>query len=35
MNIAQQERIALREHTCPRCDAEPGKRAATLGGRLT
>ena len=25
MNIAQQDRIAQREHTCPRCGAEPGK----------
>jgi hypothetical protein len=25
VNIAQQDRIAQREHTCPRCGAEPGK----------
>ena len=25
MNIAQQDRIAQREHACPRCGAEPGK----------
>ena len=25
MNIAQQDRIAQREHTCPHCGAEPGK----------
>jgi hypothetical protein len=25
VNIAQQARIAQREHTCPRCGAEPGK----------
>lgn len=25
MNIAQQDRIAQREYTCPRCGAEPGK----------
>ena len=25
MNIAQQDRIAQREHGCPRCGAEPGK----------
>ena len=24
VNIAQQDRIAQREHTCPRCGAEPG-----------
>jgi hypothetical protein len=26
MNVAQQDRIAQRELTCPRCGAEPGKR---------
>jgi hypothetical protein len=26
VNIAQQDRIAQREHACPRCGAEPGKR---------
>jgi hypothetical protein len=26
MNMAQQDRIAQRELTCPRCGAEPGKR---------
>jgi hypothetical protein len=25
VNVAQQDRIAEREHTCPRCGAEPGK----------
>jgi hypothetical protein len=25
VNIAQQDRIAQREHACPRCGAEPGK----------
>jgi hypothetical protein len=25
VNIAQQDRIAQREHRCPRCGAEPGK----------
>ena len=25
MNIAQQDRIARRQHTCPRCGAKPGK----------
>jgi hypothetical protein len=25
VNIAQQDRIAQREYTCPRCGAEPGK----------
>jgi hypothetical protein len=25
VNIAQQDRIAQREHTCPRCGAQPGK----------
>jgi len=25
LNVAQQDRIAQREHTCPRCGAEPGK----------
>jgi hypothetical protein len=26
VNIAQQDRIAQRDHECPRCEAEPGKR---------
>jgi hypothetical protein len=25
VNIAQQDRVAQREHACPRCGAEPGK----------
>jgi hypothetical protein len=25
MNIAQQDRVAQREYTCPRCGAPPGK----------
>jgi hypothetical protein len=25
VNIARQDRIARREHACPRCGAEPGK----------
>ena len=25
MNLAQQDRIAQREYTCPRCGAQPGK----------
>lgn len=39
MNIAQQDRIAQREHTCPRCGAEPGKncwdKARSNPGRKT